>query len=149
MRRWPPMWARIFLPVIVQIVGVWVSWQERRILATGVPLDETELADAAVARVKDPARVRLLRIRAVPLPSRSTVGLTARYGIFIRTDYWGDRRLLAHELAHVAQYERAGGIRPFLRAYLAECLDVGYPLGSLELQAAEVASRIVAGSRCA
>ena len=40
--------------------------------------------------------------------------MTLRYGIFIQTDHWGDRRLLLHELAHVAQYERFGGFRRFL-----------------------------------
>jgi len=47
----------------------------------------------------------------------------------------GDRRLLVHELAHVAQYERFGGFRRFLFQYLQECINPGYPLGDLELEA--------------
>ena len=46
-----------------------------------------------------------------------------------------DRRLLVHELAHVAQYERFGGFRRFLFQYLQECINPGYPLGDLELEA--------------
>jgi hypothetical protein len=73
-------------------------------------------------------------------PWKNTVGLTARYGIFIREAYWGDRRLIAHELAHTAQYERLGGITPFLRAYLTECLTSGYPRSALELEAVAAAA---------
>ena len=146
MRRSPPKWARVLLPLVVPLACVWVRWQERRICRTGVPLTEAQLTDALAAGVRQPTRVRLLRVRAVPLPSKSTIGLTARYGIFIREEYWLDRALLAHELAHVAQYERAGGIASFLRAYLRECFTVGYPFGALEAEAAEIASRIVGES---
>lgn len=61
--------------------------------------------------------------------------MTLRYGIFIHTDHWGDSRLLVHELAHVAQYERLGGFHGFLFQYLQECINPGYPYGSLELEA--------------
>jgi hypothetical protein len=71
-----------------------------------------------------------------------TAGLTLRYGILVRHDWWRDRRLVAHELAHVAQYERLGGIAPFLRVYLRECLIEGYPAGALEQEAIRCASAI-------
>ncbi len=61
------------------------------------------------------------------------------YGIYLRADQVGRRDLLLHELAHTAQYERLG-FRPFLRAYLYECLMAGYPLGALETEAREVAA---------
>ncbi len=61
--------------------------------------------------------------------------MTLRYGVFIQTGHWGDRRLLIHELAHVAQYERFGGFRSFLYQYLQECINPGYPLGDLESEA--------------
>lgn len=73
-------------------------------------------------------------------PWDHTAGLTVRYGIFIREAYWGDRRLIAHELAHTAQYERRGGIAPFLRAYLTECLTIGYSGAALELEAIAAAA---------
>ena len=72
--------------------------------------------------------------------SGQTIGMTLRYGIFIREEHWGDRRLLAHELAHVAQYERLGGFRGFLKQYLEECINSGYPLGDLELEAKQAES---------
>ncbi len=77
----------------------------------------------------------------MPFVSANTIGLTARYGIFLREDYRHDRSLLRHELAHTAQYERLGGIRPFLRQYLGEWLEVGYPSGALEVEASAVADR--------
>ena len=48
---------------------------------------------------------------------------------------------MAHELVHVMQYERLGGVRPFLRAYVYECLRFGYAAAPLELEAVEVGSR--------
>ena len=102
-------------------------------------------------------RVRLLALASVPTPTDLTLktavaaiqfltpatrGLALRYGIFVRSDCWGERRLIAHELVHTAQYERLGGIRPFLRQYLTECLTIGYPAGPMEQEAIAMASRL-------
>ena len=54
-----------------------------------------------------------------------------------------DRRLLAHECVHTGQYERLGGFKPFLKAYLRECIDPGYPDGPLEREAIERSRRVV------
>jgi hypothetical protein len=96
-----------------------------------------------VAFVPLPRR-RILRTigLALGLLSPHTAGLTAGYGVFVREDHSGDRALLVHELAHVAQYERLGGIEPFLRLYLRECLIEGYPFGALEIEAAAAAQRL-------
>jgi len=51
----------------------------------------------------------------VQLVTPQTIGLTLRYGIFIRLDYQGNRRLLIHEFVHTSQYERFGGTRAFLQ----------------------------------
>jgi hypothetical protein len=61
-----------------------------------------------------------------------TIGLTLRYGIFIRADCWGERRLVVHELVHTLQYERLGGFMPFLQQYLHECITIGYPAAPME-----------------
>jgi len=68
--------------------------------------------------------------------------MTLRYGIFIRSDCWGDRRLVVHELAHTAQYERLGGIGAFLKAFLKECLTVGHASSPLEREAVTRAKEI-------
>lgn len=148
---------RLLVPLLLPYVTCWIKAQERQILAAGIALDAPSAADARVIGVANPQRVRLLRVREVPLPAGPlinfaerlaggpwghTAGLTARYGIFIRDAYWGDRRLIAHELAHTAQYERLGGIAPFLRTYLTECLISGYAGAGLELEAAAAAAAI-------
>jgi hypothetical protein len=142
---------------LLPLASTWVAAVEARILREGVPLSEAGLADAAALGVGEPERVRLLALVRVPIPSDltlrtaaaairfltpTTCGLALRYGIFVRNDYWGDRRLVAHELAHTAQYERLGGIEPFLRQYLYECLTVGYPEAPMEQEAIAAAGRL-------
>lgn len=138
------------LPVIVPPVVWWARHAERRILRHGVPLADPHLADAAQMGVAHPERIRLLHVDTILLPASpilrllargcglyfpSTAGLTLRYGILIRADCRGDRRLIAHECVHTAQYERLGGLNPFLRRYLHECLALGYPASPLEQEA--------------
>jgi len=135
----------------------WATAVEARILREGVPLTKESMVDARTIGVLEPERVRLLALARVPMPDDLTLktaagaiqfltpatrGLTLRYGIFIRQDCWSDRRLVTHELVHTAQYERLGGIEPFLRQYLLECLKVGYPAAPLEQEAIAMAGRL-------
>lgn len=152
-----PAIIRSLLPVGVLTAAVWVRMRERKILRTGVTLESAQLEAARLAGVLRPERVRLLCVQeievfdhpllmplrvAVPKVFAQTAGLTLRYGILIRADYWGNHRLVVHELVHTGQYERLGGIVPFLRLYLQECVSPGYPLGPLEQEAIQVARRI-------
>jgi hypothetical protein len=119
-------------------------------LEQGVALTEAQLRIAAAAGVLHPERVRPLAVAKTPLPeeralrraarsfgfvSEMTDGLTAGYGFFVRESRRHDLMLVAHELAHVAQYERLGGIRGFLDKYLAEINEYGYDAAPLELEA--------------
>jgi hypothetical protein len=141
------------LPLAVE----WADEEEKRILREGVPLSEQELSDARAVGVQRPESVRLLRVKVIPRPEHAalrmacdaidfltpaTRGLTLQHGIFVRSDCWRDRALIAHELVHSAQYERLGGILAFLRKYLFECLTTGYPAAPLEQQAIMVAQRL-------
>ena len=141
------------LPLAVK----WATTVEARILHEGVPLTEESVADARAIGLRQPERVRLLACARVPMPDDLTLrtaaaaiqfltpathNLTLHYGIFIRQDCWGDRQLVAHELVHTAQYERLGGIEPFLRQYLLECLQIGYPAAPLEQEAIVLASQL-------
>ncbi len=147
----------LLLPFILPVACCWITRQERRILAQGETLCSTEIADAEALGIAAPARIRLLYVERVPLPAdwllratssltgvspRQIAGLSARHGIFIQNNFRGDRRLLAHELAHTCQYERLGGIRPFLKQYLRECLTVGYHNALLELEAHDAADAL-------
>ena len=134
------------------LVSAWVEDQERLILEQGLPLTEAELRIAAAAGVLHPERVRLLAVAKTPLPEEKTLrravqafgfvsemtdGLTAGYGFFVRKSRLHDPTLVAHELAHVAQYERYGGVHGFLAKYLAVINEYGYDAAPLELKAVE------------
>ena len=138
------------MPFCLPLAVRWASQQEQKILRAGVALDESQVTDARLMGVARPEKVRLLKVDQVPLPanrllrwaakrtkliSSDTAGMALRYGIFIRSDCWQMRRLIAHECVHTAQYERLGGIEEFLGLYLRECLEVGYPSGLLEQEA--------------
>jgi hypothetical protein len=144
---------------LLPLAAAWATEQERAILRDGVSLSAEEIADACAIGVKERDRVRLLGIETIPRPTQpqlkaacdaidfltpATRGLTLGYGIFIRSDCWRDRLLIVHELAHIAQYERLGGILSFLRRYLFECLTVGYSTSPLELEAIAVTARVCA-----
>jgi hypothetical protein len=148
------MIPNVVLKMILPMACAWAEKQEAIILRDGVALTELLLADARRIGIVHPERVRLHTIDEIPWPlhpllrqaaettgllSRDTIGLTLRYGIFIRADCWGERRLVVHELAHTAQYERLGGFRPFLEQYLDECnTPPGYPFGALEQEAKRI-----------
>jgi hypothetical protein len=149
----------VLTPLLLCAV-LWVRAREATILHAGKPLTADQLALARVVGVAAPERVRVMAVQAVPLPlplflQRAAerlrwlspiAGMTLGYGIVLRSDCADDRRLLAHELAHVAQYERYARIKRdgsygrgrysgFLRHYLRECVWPGYPRGPLEREA--------------
>ena len=142
---------------LIPLAARWAEALEARVLREGVPLSEEETADARALGVREPERVRLLCLASVPMPEDVTLraaaaavqfltpatrGLALRYGIFVRADCWRERGLIAHELAHTAQYEQLGGIEPFLRQYLGECLTIGYPAAPMEQEAIAAAGRL-------
>jgi hypothetical protein len=142
---------------LLPLAAEWASEQERRILRDGVPLSEQEIVDAKAVGVQNPHHIRLLRVDAIPFPAHpmlklaraaisllasSPRGLTLQHGIFVRSDCWRDRSLIVHELVHTAQYERLGGIVPFLRKYLFECATIGYREAPMEQEANAIAARV-------
>jgi hypothetical protein len=125
----------------------WAADHERRILAEGRPLDRDGISFALELEIPEPESIRVLEVKSVPLPApRPLVRLAGRWGLPFfepagmalgRGIYLldGRSRVLRHELVHVAQYQRLGGIEPFLRRYLAECLTRGYRNSPLEREA--------------
>jgi len=145
----------VLAPVLLCAV-LWVRRRQASILRRGVPLDSAQRELARALGIAEVARVRVERAAVVPtlLPgwtigfaqragwtSLSIAGMTLGYGIVIREDCCDDFRLLAHELAHVSQYERLGGVTGFLRCYLRECAWYGYPYGALECEARAAEAR--------
>jgi hypothetical protein len=145
---------RAAVKLALPVVCAWAKAQESVIIREGVALTPGQIDDAKRIGIKAPEKVRLRVVDHIPFPFRrvlriagrkigfvpdGTIGLTLRYGIFVRADHWGERRLVVHELAHTAQYERLGGLRPFLDAYLLECMTPpGYPFGKLEQEARSI-----------
>jgi len=145
------------LEELLPLAADWAMEQQQRVLCEGVPLSGTEMADAKAIVVRNPQRVRLLRVDSVPVPvhpmlraaavsinfvTAAPSGLALENGIFVRADHWRERELIAHELAHTAQYQRLGGVLPFLQTYIVQCATVGYQQAPLELEANATAARI-------
>ena len=143
----------------------WAKAQEELILSRGSSLGPKAAADARKVGVQDPARVRVLVVDRIPMPENKELaeasrrshiitdacrGVAIGYGIIIRADAWGDRELLVHQLVHVAQCERSGGLESFVREYLCDrrtCAN--FTVGSLEEEARRIAHEICAADNAA
>jgi hypothetical protein len=146
-----------FFNQLLPLAYEWAEQQQDNILQNGIPLSESQKNDAKLVPVSFPENVRLLKVEGIPWPDNPTLlsmgqqmglisdyteGLTLGHGIFISSKRWQERRLVVHELAHVGQCERLGGVRQFLEQYVEECLDLGYEDASLEIEARETVKRI-------
>lgn len=138
----------------------WAHAQEQFILARGNALEERDIADARLAGVQDCARVRVLVVDRIPLPYNEALAEASRraqiitntsrgaaigHGVMIRADCWGDRELLLHNLVHVAQCERSGGLEQWVRQYLCDrrgCAN--FTVGVFENEARRIAREICA-----
>jgi hypothetical protein len=143
----------------------WAKTQEAYVLQHGVPLTRAQLADAHRAGVEDPSRVRVLVVDRIPLPEDRELAEAARraqiitdsskavaigYAIVIRADSWQNRELLLHQLVHVAQCERSGGLDSFVGEYLLDRRSSrDFSLGSFEDEARSLAREICAGRKVA
>ena len=157
--------ASVVLPgILARVVGFaaapwivrWVSRHEAVVLAAGRSLGPRELEIARAVGVRMPQRVRVLAVRKVPMPGpdwlhklaslfkmpvESPVGICLRYGIYLAHSPANSEFILAHELAHTAQYEKEGGYVGFLRRYVCECLACGYTSAPMEEEANALASK--------
>ena len=136
----------------------WVKAQEEFICARGAPLSPQHMADARLAGVRDCERIRVLVVDRIPLPEDGELAEAARrariitqdtrcvgfgHAIIIRADSWGNRELLLHNLVHIAQCERSGGLEPWIRQYLGDrqtCAQ--FTIGSFEEEARGIAREI-------
>jgi hypothetical protein len=139
--------------------AAWAAAEEKFILTHKDAVELVPRAQdcARLAGVVSTERVRLLAVPTIPLPpdldlrqaaktfgliTTATAGLTLGHGIFVVTSYIRDLKLIAHELVHVAQYERHGGILAFLQKYLRECNEFGYPAAPMEQEAVAFAEKM-------
>ena len=141
----------------------WAKSQEAYVLKHGVPLTPDQIADARRAGVKDIGRVRVLLVDRIPLPENKELADAARHaqiitdssravalghGIIIRADSWQNREQLLHQLVHVAQCERSGGLESFVSEYLLDRRGSrDFSVGLLENEARSFARDTCAGSK--
>ena len=137
------------LPELVPLAVEWVERISSEAAAAGEVLDSGGLELARRVGVSEPERVRIAMPASMPYPEHpmlsaaasqtgmlgaTMAGLTLGYTIFMRPGTC-TTRLLSHELRHVAQYEAAGSIEAFLRAYLAQIVHFGYHDAPYEVDA--------------
>ena len=142
--------GRALIAQVLPEARAYAAGHEAIILANGDPLSDQQIADARRIGVVHPENVRVLATDAIPMPTNvrlrqlmsehgmtpgNLVGMTFGYGIYVLEPSVGNRHLLMHELAHVAQYERLGGIEPFMQEYMAQLLEFGYGDAPLEREA--------------
>ncbi len=97
--------------------------------------DDKELADAA---------------RRAQIITEASRAVAIGHGIIVRADSWQNRELLLHQLVHVAQCERSGGLDSFVSEYLADRRSSrNFSLGSLEDEARSRAREICVGQKAA
>jgi hypothetical protein len=137
----------------------WALSLNANVIAKGKPLSLCQAADATDVGVKKPDAVRILRVPSLPeldspqlrlvakqvgLDLPRSLGLALGYAVLIRHSALGDRRVLRHELRHVAQFEMAGSLSRFLEEYLAQMIQHGYRDAPFEVDARRHESRLKA-----
>ena len=137
----PPLPEPLPLPEMIPQVVRWAEATAARTLAEGAPLSAEWIAVAREVGVRDPSRVRIRLVDAIPLPEGLAISaaagragvdakragaMTLGHAILVLRGQERERSLLRHELRHVAQYEAAGGIAPFLAIHLPELARYGY-----------------------
>jgi hypothetical protein len=137
------------LPALFPHVVDWISYLEKQAQESGRALTPIEFNLAQNVGIAHPGKVRILSVFRIPLPAHPRVkqlarqvgllnadtgGLTAGYGVIVRRDCADNLRLLAHEFAHVTQYERLGKVG-FLQEYIQQIAARGYLNAPFELEA--------------
>jgi len=144
------------LPIAIQ----WGKAQEAFVLRHGSALSARHIADAKLAGVQDPGRVRVLVVDRIPLPddpnlaeASQRVGIVTEdtrcmgfgHALIIRVNAWHDRETILHNFVHIAQCERAGGLEQWCRQYLADRTNCPrFTVGELEAEARRFARQICA-----
>ncbi|MCX9157312.1 hypothetical protein OPU71_14380 [Niveibacterium sp. 24ML] len=135
-------------PVVAELL----ARTEAEVLAAGRPLSDAERELARSLGVAAPEKVRIEVRQRFPMPedprlleiarelglifgTDEEAGRTQGYAILVKPGFTESRRVISHELVHVAQYERLGGVAPYARQYLIEMLALGYGRSPLEQEA--------------
>jgi len=136
----------------------WAKEQEEFVLARGNPLNARHTRDAVLAGVQDCARVRVLVVDRIALPENPELAEASKrigiitedtrcvgfgHALIIRVDSWNDRELILHNLVHIAQCERCGGLAQWVRQYLRDRTNCpNFTIGTVEEEARRIAHEI-------
>jgi hypothetical protein len=150
---------------VLPLAYEWAKKQEEVVLARGNPLGARHAADARLAGVKASDRVRVLVVDRIPVPDDPVLAEAARrigiitkdtrcvgfgHALIIRADAWNDRELILHNLVHIAQCERTGGLEQWVRSYLTDRMGCpNFTIGSLEAEARRLAREICSANAAA
>ncbi len=144
-------------PYAMSATLAWAMSVNAAALAQGKPLSLCQAADALEVGVLRPDAVRILRVPKLSQPDcphfRSmatqsgldlggSAGMALGYAVLICHSALGDRRVLRHELRHVAQFEQSGDLSRFLDLYLAQIVEHGYRDAPLEVDAHRYEGRL-------
>ncbi len=143
----------------------WARNIENFVLQHGSPLPRRQVTDARQVGVKDICRVRVLAVDRMPLPEEPALAEASRrtqiitdscraiaigHAVVLRADAWGDRELFLHQLVHVAQCERSGGLEQWVRHYLVDRTNCpNFTISALEEEARRIAREICAAEAAA
>lgn len=140
------------------LASPWAAWHQGRIRKNGRVLTDDELGLADALGVSDPEQVLICVTPRVPNPLQplfcladhcgfscltEAVGITLGLGIYITVDSADSVELIAHELVHVVQYQRAGSIWAFMVEYIHQCLMTGYYDAEWEVEARRVSTEVL------
>jgi hypothetical protein len=136
----------------------WAKAQEEFVLARGNPLSPRHTRDAVLAGVQDCARVRVVVVDRIPIPDNPDLAAASKrigiitedtrcagfgHALIIRVDAWNDRELVLHNLVHIAQCERCGGLEQWIHQYLGDRISCpNFTLGTIEEEARRIAREI-------
>jgi hypothetical protein len=138
------------LPVMTPRVIDWAEKLAEKSLRDGIAVDAGFIGIARASGVRNPQKIRIVVVDQIPLPDdaslkvaagsvglaqSSAAGMTLGYAVIVHRGWERDVRLLSHEFRHVAQYEAAGGIRPFLLVHLPQLVEFGYEDSPYEVDA--------------
>ena len=150
--------ASLIACLTAPVAAIWLRLHEEVILLEGRSLTGDEIQLAGRLGVIDPESVRIRVVEEIRLPVPGFIAHAARrfgiplvtpaamslnLGIYLDESAAKSREILAHELTHTVQYQRLGGILPFLRQYIRECLEYGYQHSPMEIEARHKAKTVV------
>jgi len=119
----------------------WYSDVEKSLRSKGRELTRSESKEAKALGVKMPDLIRVVVLDKFPEPDKHSSGDHFEGAramgniIMLKPRYKNDSTVLCHELVHIAQKDRIGGLKGFLKQYAIEREVLGYSRSLLETEA--------------